>query len=83
MDEELEDENEEKRHGKHVFKVFGCSHHKERYKDVRAGIGLPDRCYRLDMSPQRRYTRKLWTKGSNMKWCMLSDVVGLCLRAGV
>lgn len=40
MDEELEDENEEKRHGKHVFKVFGCSHHKERYKDFRAGIGF-------------------------------------------
>lgn len=41
MDEELEDENEEKNgDGKHVFKVFGCSHHKERYKDVRAGIGF-------------------------------------------
>ena len=41
MDEELEDENEEKHgDGKHVFKVFGCSRHKERYKDFRAGIGF-------------------------------------------
>ena len=63
--------------------LYLCSRHKERYKDFRDWIWLPDRCYRLDMSPQRRYTRKLWTKGSNMKWCMLSDVVGLCLRAGV
>lgn len=39
MDGELEDD-EEKRHGKHVFKVFGCSHHEERYKDFRVEIGL-------------------------------------------
>ena len=61
MDEEV-DENEEKHaDGKHMFKVFCCLPQDIEFQG-RDWTWSPDRCYRPDMSLQRKCTRNLWTK---------------------